>query len=131
MKRKIKRIISYSLSVIFLFALITNIKISLDNPFSLLSNDAIAQATSSSGDSGPGGTSDDGSCPKVSYKSENKSTYNEFVPYNGELCLIVTYEKVEILCMGNGTVACCPAIKSFKIVGTTFGACPGTSSTSG
>ena len=106
-KFKLYSIIKLTAAGLFIIALAINIKVTLDDPFVMLSDNAIAQTTSSSSStsSTSSSSSSSSSDDKAKTKRPSSGSGSETEIRSGKSCTrTFTFEKVE--CEGTGNVSC-------------------------
>eukprot|EP00764_Aduncisulcus_paluster_P000347 gnl/Carplike_NY0171/10484_a14775_114.p1 GENE.gnl/Carplike_NY0171/10484_a14775_114~~gnl/Carplike_NY0171/10484_a14775_114.p1 ORF type:complete len:138 (+),score=2.52 gnl/Carplike_NY0171/10484_a14775_114:219-632(+) len=123
MNKKVKKITTWLATAVFLLALVINIKVTLDDPFVMLSDEAVAQTTGTGNSGSSSGTSvlwykTDGDC-SVTYEGHGIVTSEITITKYGRTWTIpvgynfdvsgtwkITYEDVAIDCSAGGNSQC-------------------------
>ncbi len=115
MKTKIEKGLKYLAAAIFLLALAVNVKVTLDDPFLMMNEHAMASST---------GGSTSGGCQPVSTSSSTKEVYSSPWTCNGEtipLGIYVTLTTTQDCWTGGNSQNCAAGtiVKTINILGQT------------
>ena len=107
MNTKLNKLLKLAAAGLFLIALAVNVKVTLDDPFVMLSEQAIATATGTG--TGTGGTGGSGSQEMAYIRTPYPAVDNvtmEWSNEEGEECSWVCDMSAFVLCTGTGSIPC-------------------------